>query len=300
MSGQFFLRISLQSWKNPSLRGNPFVRSLNVTKPKPQMRPPLNSPSYLMPSDRRKIPLPWNHPCMNSPSYLHWETGTKDKWTEWASLQHFLILWTVGEVHDAQTTANTVHKGSVLKCKNVSNELNKWGGRKLGKIKIYHSECHLATASGPFHVSAPFRSSLRCSECHRHSDNRQSSPLPIVLKWEAIHHLTSSPIIVAFHTNLPSSHTANSKMKIQIYGKQNFAPERETETCLGSLNWITLRSFTKLSFSLCLLKLFACFMCFHFTRLRCRKAVQLTTTQTRIVRWNEKRAKETEKRHTWT
>lgn len=78
MSGQFFLRISLQSWKKPSFLGNPLVRSLNVTKPRPQIRPPRNSPSNLMPSDRKKIPLPWNHPCMNSPSYLcYWRMGQK-------------------------------------------------------------------------------------------------------------------------------------------------------------------------------------------------------------------------------
>lgn len=38
--------------------------------PKPYTRPPLNSPSKVMLSQRVKTPTPLNLPCMNSPSYL--------------------------------------------------------------------------------------------------------------------------------------------------------------------------------------------------------------------------------------
>uniref|UniRef100_A0A182LWC7 MMS19 nucleotide excision repair protein n=1 Tax=Anopheles culicifacies TaxID=139723 RepID=A0A182LWC7_9DIPT len=55
-SGHRFFRTNRQSWKKPSLRGNPWLWSLNVISPRPQMRPPRNSPSYFIPSARQNTP----------------------------------------------------------------------------------------------------------------------------------------------------------------------------------------------------------------------------------------------------
>jgi hypothetical protein len=108
----------------------------------------------------------------------------------------------------------------------------------------HHIVCHLAKASAPCRAFVLSDSSLQCSVFHRHNEIHPFLQHPFELqvkrRLRVIHHLTSiptQPSLSIFNiTNLPSVTAATSQMKIQIYVQTELWPQKEIETCLGSLN----------------------------------------------------------------
>lgn len=178
------------------------------------------------------------------------------------SPSRFYSLRSVRKVHDSQSTADAIHKRSILGTRGAIRKQEFIAQHRMEenlKIEFYHSACHLAAINAPFHASGPSDSNLRCSAFHRHIGNRRFSRHPFALqrytetKWFIIQ---PSLVIIKYSTHQPSitrhrklRNERDSNFRELTLKAQNVAPERLNLFGFASSNWIMLR-LGKLSISL--------------------------------------------------
>lgn len=177
------------------------------------------------------------HSHETSPAWTRLHTWEVNEWSVGSdSNAHSFILRAIGKVHDSQSTADAVGEGSILngrdaRVKTQSSFIAHRGVSSKEKLISYHIECHLAVTNVPFRAFVLSCSSHRCSVCHHHNENRQSSRFPFPLqkhKW-----------FITCQTQQKSPLSAQTLHRRCQNWKLEFV-QREIEQKAGKLVWLPL------------------------------------------------------------